>query len=82
MRKEKDLTEIKNTSELVSILNAEVRMNLDSEAELARKADYTRQHLNKTLGRLKEENNRVPFNSIIKILNGAGYQIFIRRNKN
>lgn len=82
MRKEKKLVEIKNTSELTSVLDTEIRMNLDSEAELARKADYSRQHLNKTLGRLEDKSNRVPFNNIVKILNGAGYQVFIRKNKN
>ena len=82
MRNKKELLEIKNTSELTSILDTEVKINFDSEAELARKADYSRQHLNKTLGRLEDENNRVPFNSIVRILNGAGYQVFIRKNKN
>lgn len=81
MKTEKELVEIKNTSELTSILDTEVKMNFDSEAELARKTDYTRQHLNKTLRRLEEENNRVPFNSIVKILNGAGYQVFIKKTK-
>lgn len=82
MLQKEELLEIKNTSELTSILDTEVKINFDSEAELARKADYSRQHLNKTLGRLEDENNRVPFNGIVRILNGAGYQVFIRKNKN
>lgn len=72
--------EIKNIIDISKAVDKEIRLNFDSVAELARKLGTTRQHLRLVLKKISNENNQIPFNTVLKILNGVGYKIIIKKD--
>lgn len=72
--------EVKNTIDVSKHLDREIRLNFDSVAELSKKIGCSRQHLGLVLKKISNENSQIPFNTILKILNGVGYKVIIKKD--
>lgn len=72
--------EIKNTVDVSRPLDKEIRLNFNSVTELATKLGFTKQHLSLILKKIPNENNQIPFNTVLKILNGVGYKVIIKKD--
>lgn len=69
---------ISHSSVIAEVLEETRELNNITKSDFAKKVGKTKQHYPVTIEQLKNETNKVPFNSILKMLNVAGYEIVIR----
>lgn len=71
-----------NSETLYKLLDVDIRLNYNSDAEFARKVGISRQRINQILNSLKknEKNKKgISINVIFPILEKAGYEITIKK---
>lgn len=71
------MKEIKSTKDLVQAIDKEIRLCFDSKTEVAKKAGFTKQHLNTILNKIEKEDNQISFNNILKLINSLGLKIVL-----